>query len=108
MKIIASAALALAVACQPVMAESKIPADIQKEPAKFCLLVGVMASFIMERRNLGESMESLYADAAKIEHPQLRAFVIDSVSRSLRYPAMTKGTAFGEDEYQSCVRSFTR
>lgn len=105
MRILAIATLVLSASFQPVMAETKIPPDLHKDPKKFCMLIGVLSSVIMERRNMGEPIEDLYEGVAKFEHPQLRKFLVESVSRSLQFPPTVKETDFGELEYQRCMRA---
>lgn len=105
MKIIAIAALALATACQPAMAESKIPSNIHHFPAKFCMVAGVMSAFIMERRNQGEPIEYLYEEASQIEQKQLRTYMLETVSMTTWFDPMTPGKWFGQWNYNRCMEA---
>jgi hypothetical protein len=103
MKRFAVAALIAVSLCQPVMADSKIPNDIHKKPALFCLVAGAMSNIVMKRINLGEPIEYLYEEAAALENPQLRAYMLQSVTMASWAPLQTPGGQFSEWNYQRCL-----
>jgi hypothetical protein len=64
----------------PAIAESKIPHDLNQDPEKFCFVAGVISAGIMDRTDAGYPREYMYSWVNKLEQPQLRAFLNETVT----------------------------
>lgn len=106
MKLITAAAFTLAALCQNAMAVQPEDYDnLYHQPAKFCLVAGVIATFIMERRNRGEPIEYLYDEASQLKPAELKTYMLETVSLSTQFPPMTPGKQFGQWRYEQCMQA---
>lgn len=100
------AALALATCAMPAMAD-KIPADLHMQPEKFCFVAGVISAGIMERFNVGRPIEYTYAEVNRLDQPELRTYLNESVTLAGQFyrhagePVEPK--QFAQWNYQRCM-----
>lgn len=84
--LLVSALIALA-SCQPVLAQSKYPANLAQQPEKFCLLIGVASVGIMDRLNAGRPIEYVYDEVSRVDHPELRTRLNETVTLASQFRA---------------------
>jgi hypothetical protein len=105
MKSFAAVAIIAAGLSLSAVAEAKIPSNLHHFPAKFCMVAGVMSSFIMDRRNMGEPIEYLYEEVSQIEQKQLRDYMRETVSMTNWFGPETPGKWFGQWNYNRCMEA---
>lgn len=110
MKLLTASALALTALtalCQSALAKPVFPENLQNQPEKFCVVAGAISKVVMERRNRGEPLEYLYEEAADLDNPALRTYILETVTMSSWFPAMTPGDKFSEWNYNRCMQAMT-
>lgn len=102
-----AASILMAALTAPAIAQSKIPHDLNQDPKKFCFVAGVISAGIMERLNVGYRQEYVYDEVSRLEQPQLRAYLNESVTLAAQFaqhssePVQPKW--FAEWNYERCL-----
>ena len=89
------------------IAQSKIPYDLDQDPERFCFVAGVISAGIMERLNVGYRQEYVYDEVNRLEQPQLRAYLNESVTLAAQFAQHSSEPVepklFAEWNYQRCL-----
>jgi hypothetical protein len=91
----------------PAIAQSKIPSNLNQDPEKFCFVAGVISAGIMERLNVGYRQEYVYDEVNRLDQPQLRAYLNETVALAAQFAQHSSGPVepklFAEWNYQRCL-----
>lgn len=99
--------LLIAALAAPEVVQSSIPKDLDKDPEKLCFVAGVISAGIMERFNVGYRKEYVYDEVNRLEQPQLRAFLNESVTIAAQFSQHSSDPvepkAFAEWNHERCL-----
>lgn len=91
----------------PAIAQSTIPANLNQDPEKFCFVAGVISAGIMERLNVGYRQEYVYDEVNRLDQPQLRAYLNESVTLAAQFAQHSSEPVapkmFAEWNYERCL-----
>lgn len=102
-----AASILMAALTAPAIAQSTIQANLNQDPEKFCFVAGVISAGIMERLNVGYRQEYVYDEVNRLEQPQLRAYLNESVTLAAQFAQHSSGPVqpkwFAEWNYERCL-----
>lgn len=102
-----AASILMAALAAPAVAQSTIPANLNQDPEKFCFVAGVISAGIMERLNVGYRQEYVYDEVNRLEQPQLRAYLNETVTLAAHFNRHSSEPVdpkwFAEWNHQRCL-----
>lgn len=102
-----AASILMASLAAPSIAQSTIPHNLNQDPEKFCFVAGVISAGIMERLNVGYRQEYVYDEVNRLEQPQLRAYLNETVTLAAQFAQHSSEPVepewFAQWNYERCL-----
>jgi len=106
-RLFAITAMLVSVSCQPALASTGIPTDLNHAPEKFCFVAGVMSASIMERVNVGMPLEVIYRETNNLSNKQMGAYLNETATMAAQFANHSSGPVpvkeFSQWIYQRCL-----
>lgn len=106
-RLFAITAMLACAACQPALASTGIPTDLNQAPEKFCFVAGVMSASIMQRVNIGIPIEVIYDEVNALSDKALSVYLNETTTIAYQFSDHSSGPVpikeFAAWNYQRCM-----